>query len=1251
MPKRIYALLVGIDDYPAPIPPLRGCVNDVQMWQQYLQIRVAQAGETLHLRVLQNEQATREAIIQGFREHLAQAGTDDVVLFCYSGHGSQEQTPEELWHLEPDRLNETLVCWDSRQTGQWDLSDKELATLLAEVSTNQPHVVVILDCCHSGSGTRDLGTATVRRVPMDGRSRPLSSLILPTEPLPAPTRSAIPPTSGWSLPRSRHLLLAACQAHEEAQELTVEGQSHGLFSYFLLETLQQASEALTYRDLFKQAYSRLRNRMAAQIPQLEATIAADLEQPFLGGAIAPRAPYFTVSYDPLAAWVMDAGTIHGLVQPTATDGVQVALFPLDHPTGDPPSAQGAIATAAATDVQPHQSHLSLLSGQDLLDRTAIYKAWITHAPPPQCSVALIGEGDGVEAVRRALAIASPSQQPSLYVREARSSSHDAPAPNAVDFQVIAAQNSYRITRPLDDRPLTAPISGYDAASAAAVVQHLEHIARWQTLVNLGNPVQGMVPDGALAIAILDPTDNQRSLPPSPSGDISLSYTYDAARQTWQQPTFRVRLTNTSNTVLICALYDLTEDFQVQSVLAGGTVRLEPQQSVWALDGQPIYGSVPKALWQQGVTEYQDILKAIACTTDFDPTLLEQPGLERLSDGTTRSPMTGTDTLSRLMQRSPLRTLSAQPEEAAEVEDWTTSQVSFVVTRPQEQVTLTGDRPVNLPGGITLQPHPALQSKARLTTVAQVTRDVAGHLLPPLLRDHPEATTPLQFTTHRSTAPDLQVLELSDIADPSVVTPDQPLCLTVDQPLAAQDYILPLAYEPPVLNPDGMVQREGFFLPLGAGKAIAHATQITLNCLPTSMAEGNRSLGGAVRILFQKVTAEKLGLAFPYPLLVAVNPTETGEVHYEGEAAKVGDRVATANKVLLYIHGIIGDTQSLLPSLTHAQVDVDGQPQSLLDLYDLVLTFDYESLNTPIGTLAEQLRDRLTQVGLGANHGKTLHIIAHSMGGLVARSLIEQKDGHTLVQHLIMAGTPNGGSPWSTLQDWATTTLTIGLNSLSTVALPIKLLGNLVAAIELIDINLDQMKPGSDFLTALQDCPDPHVPYTVISGNAAFNASEDTASQNRLLGMLEALGHHAITFPFMSQPNDWAATVHSMTQLPEGRSPQPRIQSVSCNHLVYFTHPDSLHALAEAIIHTGILTETPETPSTMATESENEQRQTPLAQPLRPDIPKPDDFPLWLIGLGILIAGIIGVGLWIWNGRSPQSPEQDTTGITLNRMQS
>jgi len=70
---------------------------------------------------------------------------------------------------------------------------------------------------------------------------------------------------------------------------------------------------------------------------------------------------------------------------------------------------------------------------------------------------------------------------------------------------------------------------------------------------------------------------------------------------------------------------------------------------------------------------------------------------------------------------------------------------------------------------------------------------------------------------------------------------------------------------------------------------------------------------------------------------------------------------------------------MVGSVQQAKVEVNGQIRPLGELYDLVLTFDYENLHTTIEENARSLKLRLESVGLGANHGKKLHIVAHSMG--------------------------------------------------------------------------------------------------------------------------------------------------------------------------------------------------------------------------------------------------------------------------------
>ena len=62
MAGRLYALLVGIDAYPPPIPPLSGCVNDVTAFAEVLRDRVGE--DALDLVVLTDAEATRAAVTE-----------------------------------------------------------------------------------------------------------------------------------------------------------------------------------------------------------------------------------------------------------------------------------------------------------------------------------------------------------------------------------------------------------------------------------------------------------------------------------------------------------------------------------------------------------------------------------------------------------------------------------------------------------------------------------------------------------------------------------------------------------------------------------------------------------------------------------------------------------------------------------------------------------------------------------------------------------------------------------------------------------------------------------------------------------------------------------------------------------------------------------------------------------------------------------------------------------------------------------
>ena len=1130
--SRIFALLVGIDNYPAPVRPLSGCCNDINAFERFLQDRVDGQKSELHCQTLLNENANRQAVIEHFERHLGQAGENDLALFYFSGHGSQEPVPAEFRHLEPDGFNETLICWDSRSTA-WDLADKEIACLLQRVARRGPRLLVVLDACHSGSGTRGFEESSgTRHTPADQRhTRQLTDYLFSPEEsqqLKEPETKAIT-GSGWNIPRARHVLLSACRSNELANECHENGQARGVFSLHLLNTLQSMGSSLTVRGLFQQASARVRGRHKNQTPQLEATTSHDLDLPVLGsGAILPQPPFFTLQYDE-GRWWIDGGAVHGVV-PNST----LAVYPLDSLKMEAVEPEQALTTASVVDVKPQRSAVELKADVQQPTNDQVWKAVVTGQPLPPYGVVLEGDdAAAIAALREALETEGQGDTPGSFVKEVA-------AGTEADWRVLVKNGEYLITPVAELHPLVLQRKTDETDSALNVVEDLKHMARWTTVLKIETPGSSSLPSDAvtLEVRICDSPAPEQLFAPLQTAVLELSYRQE--NDQWLEPRFELLLRNNSERRLFCTLLDLPEDYSISAPFFDGHgkgIWLDPGESRAAFSNQPIPATIPDELIAQGETEYQDILKLIVCTSEFNATLLEQVAL-----GTplTLPPATrGIDdggSLTALMRQVSTRHLGASRPNR--VDTWATSQITVITRRPRDGVAMGAEAPAQLGSGVTVQPHPHLRAHGRLTSENLSTRDV-GASLPTVLR---ECGAPFVFSSSRGVDPGLSALELQldDAASAASVTAQQPLILQVDQPLAEDEFVLPVAF-------DGE-----FYIPLGRGQSMQGRTEIHLDRLTDPLSEGKRSLGGSIRIFFRKLICNQLGLEFPYPILAAVQLGPEGQPIYEADVTKVRERVRRASRIVLFLHGIIGDTRSIVPCLKSAGLNAH---------YGLALSFDYENLNTPIGTLAEQLRDRLAAVGLTPGHAKTLHLVAHSMGGLVSRSFIEQKGGNTVVQHLYMLGTPNGGSPWSTLQDWATPAMGLVINGLVFTGVPMAVIGLLLGGIETIDVNLDQMKPGSPFLQELQQGQDPGVPYTILAGNTSLIPLPDPATEGRLKRLLQRLSRQAVDFPFLEQPNDIAASVWSMKNVPAGRSPAVQIEEVACNHLVYFTDPAGLSALS------------------------------------------------------------------------------------------
>ncbi|WP_312016796.1 caspase family protein [Bradyrhizobium japonicum] len=1155
MARTLYAALVGIDAYQPPVPPLRGCANDIDAIALLLEVFSKTSGFIPELKVLKDSDATRANVIDAFRAHLARAGADDIALFYYSGHGSQERAPPEFWHIEPDHLNETLVCYDSRDENSWDLADKELAVLIAEVAARKPHLVCVLDCCHSGSGTRaslEEGVA-IRRAPTDQRPRPLESFLDGALTASPRQEKASSDTNWLVMPTGRHVLLAACRSSETAKEVNENGRPHGAFTAALIATLQQSRGAISYRDLLKRAEAQVRLRVAQQVPQIEASVQADLLQPFLGGAVELAHGTFTLSFDRGLGWIIDGGAIHGIAAPQGTETTSFAVFPLAAKPADWQSLDAAVGLAEVQEVRPELSCVRVKPTAGDLDSNLTYRAIVAATPLPPKQVYFVGEATTLQSLRQVFGNATAPGNASLMVRETATE-------ETADFRIMASPTSYRISRASAERPLIAEIEGTGEPAARLVLSRLEHVARWQAVAALRNDCTRLGNSPVVLTMYLPITAGRGTMweEVDARSETRLSYTRGADGK-WTKPRFRLTLTNSSDVDLYCALLWLGESYSIASLFPAGALLLPKQSEIVANDGKAFYAAVPDEMWNAGRTELTDHIKLIVSREQFDPSLFNQGAIDthaRTRDA--RGLVRPRSILERLANRVHTRDVSTEPDDGELLSDWTTSDLSLTVVRPREAAQAPPEgATTELGAGVTLIGHPAFKAQASLVSVTGVGRALGALGTPAIFRDDPALSQPFLFETARGSDPGLGALQLTDIQNAEKVTPAAPLRLRVAANLEPDEHVIPYAW-------DGE-----FYLPLGGGRLVGGNVEIELRQIPifSTVEDVERGIISSIRIMFQKITSPYLPIEFDYPHLAAVGFDAEGNPTYDKTVAVVREKVANASRILLYVHGILGDTRGMSAAAT-ADIAIPGShAASIADRYDLLLAFDYENINTSIKATARDLKQRLAMVGLGADHSKTLHVVAHSMGGLVSRWFIEQESGNQVVQHLVTLGTPHAGSPWPTIENWATAALAIGLNGLSQVGWPLKLLGDLAGAIEKVDVALDEMAPGSPFLNDLAQGTDPKVPYTLLVGNTSIIPV--AIANGRLDALLAKLApqrvlHDFTSLAFLNKPNDIAVAVSSAQAVPQQRAPAPTITEVTCDHITFFTTEAGRKALLAAL---------------------------------------------------------------------------------------
>lgn len=1136
MANRLFALLVGIDRYANPdqAPPLRGCVADVEASYALLTGRFAVPDD--HIRLLtarhdqsepESQRATRANLIAGWQEHLTQAGPDDIVFFHFSGHGSQARSP---FPAAPNGYQATLVPYDSRTPGVFDLSAPELAALIRSVEARGAQVILLIDCCHAASRPRHADPhrcPPVRCCAPDDRMRPAESVLAGADALPA---SPLRPTpSGW-LPLGRHLLLAACRAHEWCYELRLPGSDfmpddvpwQGAASYGFHQAVAAAGPETTWAQVHDAMLSQVHAVYPHQSPQLEGpghlTLWHNAPQ-----AVTPPLRVLAVEGNEYVQ--VNGGAALGL-----TPGSRLALYaPAADLDGDP-LAYGLVEEVQASHAWAKLDRLAELP--PTVRARVLALGW--DAPPYRVQTA-------DASIQQALVAGERS--PFLLPDVDASMPHDDPSsPSCVPDFVVEEEDGLYLLRDATGESLVDVQPPATPEGALQAVAMLEHIAVYRNIQRFTNPLGGAL---AAQLEVEAVTYTQlgragRPLDPAPLRDSGHTAIVEDGQK------LLVTVHNRGDAPVYIAVLSLDSDYGITRIFPARTsYHLVPPQ------GSAVLEPLEPRVTGLGRTQSRETLKVMAARL---PTSFDVLQLPKLTQGDVRAGARADEetTLGRLLngvRRQGAQGLALPNDPHAA--DWAALHLELTVLgRSASQPLIAGVTQVEAADGWVIEKPAGFEGEWLVSNLDLATRgleDAAGLRLPPGL-DNPDAADcfrPVvgdEATRSPARAPVVVGLA-ADAEHLAAIDPTHPIQVELpmdDEPGLAG--IVPIAY-------DGQFfYLAGLPAPLN-GRNAALPGQRRLACeihfLPPPVESGDapvgRDLKRTVRLFFYKLFSRGL------PAAAGLRRADvTGHrALYQPASA---EEIRRARHIGLLIHGFTGSTQPMVESLWPWVQAVGG--------YDLCLTFDYDPFGVSLRRNAQQLAAALQGVGIGPDDAVTIDIFADGVGSQLARAVIELLGGDRCIDRLLMAGPPNAGLSLArgrALIPWLCHLLVNLPNSVPPALVAHWLLERLTTA----SPGLTDLEPGSPFyeeLNAPWRVP-ADVPYYLLigSGTRAFPQGKELARR-----LVQGAGIQLDAL--LREDNDLVVSEESARAL-DTRWPRLEVAQVDAHHFQYFDAEGARRALA------------------------------------------------------------------------------------------
>ena len=222
----------------------------------------------------------------------------------------------------------------------------------------------------------------------------------------------------------------------------------------------------------------------------------------------------------------------------------------------------------------------------------------------------------------------------------------------------------------------------------------------------------------------------------------------------------------------------------------------------------------------------------------------------------------------------------------------------------------------------------------------------------------------------------------------------------------------------------------------------------------------------------------------------------------------------------------------------------------------------------IETSAQQLKAQLETAGLSSTDDKTVHLLAHATGGLVARWMLEKENGEGLVDHLVMAGCPNLGTPWASVYDFSVLGLSKLINFLPIPGNVSEVLGFLGYLTEDMNEMVKELQGGSSLFQELNANAVAPIPYTIITGNTQLLPQRDDREEKlvrRYLDRFKGAYRSSLETVLFGEANDDIVSVQSMKGPDFGDLAEVRmLEPVGSSHMTYFASDEGVQAIGEVL---------------------------------------------------------------------------------------